>query len=552
MTQAEALEILQAGHNVFITGAAGSGKTHLLNTYLNYLKNRGVEPGITASTGIAATHLGGQTIHAWSGLGVRDKLSAQDIDDLEAKSYLWKRLSRAKVLVIDEISMLDHSRLDLLDRLLRSFKRTDEPFGGVQMIFCGDFFQLPPVSRGESRVKFAYQAEAWRALEPKICYLEEQYRQQDEAYLKILNEIRAGQVSAETVKRLRSRLDAKMTNHDPARLYTHNVDVDEENGRELSRLAGEIFTYQMSQRGSDRLAETLKKGCLAPETLRLKEGARVMFVKNNFDAGYVNGTLGVVAECRASRISVRLVSGRLIEAEPAFWRIEEEGKMKAEINQYPLRLAWAITVHKSQGLSLEAAEVDLTQAFEPGMGYVALSRVRTLDGLSLRGLNDLALRVSEEVLERDQDFREASRRHLDERGRLSAEKKTAEREKFLRRIGAGEPGSKHPAKTMTKKVGTLELTRQLLDEGQTLAEMAAARGLSADTILEHLEKIKIAEPQVPLRYLLNSLPVARAKKIRQALTAGGMTGGYYPLGPAKNRLGPGFSYAEIRLVRLML
>jgi len=551
MTQAEALEMLQAGHNCFVTGAAGSGKTHLLNAYLKYLKERGVEPGITAATGIAATHLGGQTIHAWSGLGVRDKLSAQDLDELEGKSYLWKRLSRATVLVIDEISMLHHFRLDLLDRIMRSFKRTEVPFGGIQVILCGDFCQLPPVSRSnEPKTRFAYEAEVWRELDPRVCYLEEQHRQQDPTYLAILNAVRGNRLTAELTRTLRGRLDAKIAHVEPAKLYTHNVDVDEENERELARLPGEIFTYQMSDRGSDRLAATLKKGCLAPETLRLKEGARVMFVKNNFEAGYVNGTLGVVAECRRDRVMVRLTSGRLIEAVPAGWRVEEEGKMKAEITQYPLRLAWAITVHKSQGLSLEAAEIDLSHSFEPGMGYVALSRVRTLAGLSLKGLNELALRVSDEVLARDGDFREQSRAHLAEWLKRSPERRAAAGEEFLRRIGAG--AVKKGVGARVKKVDTISQTKTLLDEGQTLTEMATARGLKVETILEHLEKIKVADPSVSLRYLLQDLPVTRAKKIRQALAQGGMTSGYYPLGPAKNLLGPGFSYAEIRLVRLLL
>jgi len=159
--------------------------------------------------------------------------------------------------------------------------------------------------------------------------------------------------------------------------------------------------------GPAALAERLQKGCLAPPVLRLKAGARVMFVKNNFEEGYVNGTLGVVQKLDEGRILVRTACGT-IDVGPAAWHIAEEGKIKAEISQYPLRLAWAITIHKSQGMSLDAARVDLRQSFEPGMGYVALSRVRSSAGLSLAGFNEISLQVNGEVFEFDKDLKRAS------------------------------------------------------------------------------------------------------------------------------------------------
>lgn len=559
MTQAEALEILKLGHNAFITGAAGSGKTHLLNEYINYLKSHGVEVGITASTGIAATHIGGTTIHAWSGLGIRDKLTAYDLEDLESKPYLWKRLSQAEVLIIDEVSMLHDYRLDMIEAILRSFKRKEEPFGGIQVIFCGDFCQLPPVSRIVTKGKtfgqnnFAYQAQAWRELNPKICYLEEQHRQQDKLYLSILNAIRDSELTPELGEHLRARLGKKIKTITPTKLYTHNVDVDMENALELEKLSGETYRYDMASRGGEKMAENLKKGCLAPETLKLKVGARVMFVKNNYELGYANGTLGEVTKCDREKIIVKTAKGKIINVPLANWRIEEDGKVKAEIAQYPLRLAWAITVHKSQGLSLDAAEIDLSQAFESGMGYVALSRVRTLDGLSLKGLNNQALQINEEILEINQKFRTQSSNHVAEVGALSRADKEAKQKRFLIKIGAGV-GSNLPAQAgkKIKKVSTLDKTKVLLEEGKTLPEMARERDLTPDTILDHLEKIKAQDPNIKLQYLSQNMPVARAKKIRKALTQGGMSNGQYLLGPAKNILGPSFSYTEIRLVRLLM
>lgn len=547
MTQKEALEILKQGHNAFITGAAGSGKTHLLNEYIKYLKQHKVGLGITASTGIAATHMGGMTIHAWSGLGIRDRLTKQDIEDLSEKSYLWKRFEEAKVLIIDEVSMLHHFRLDLLDRLARNFKGVDAPFGGLQVIFCGDFFQLPPVSRqGEPPTSFAYEAKVWQDLDLKICYLEEQWRQKDQAYLKLLNGIRSGELETEVVELLQSRFGQTFEAVDPTRLYTHNADVDLENERELAKIDEDLVELPMTATGRDNLAAILKKGCLAPETLRLKKGAKVMFVKNNFDVGYVNGTLGVVEECDDFGVKVRIRSGKLIKVEPASWAIEEDGKIKAQITQYPLRLAWAITVHKSQGMSLDAAEVDLSQSFERGMGYVALSRVRSLRGLVLRGLNDMALRVSEEVLERDAEFRLVSKRVVAELQKMSAEGKNQAEREFLVKIGADKDKK-------DKKPDTISETKKLAEAGWTVAKIAQERGLKPETIITHLEEIKLRQPDFDFSAIRKSILSARLKKIQTALRSSGVEeGGGYRLTPAKIKLGTGFSYEEIRLGRLLM
>lgn len=547
MKQSEALNILKMGHNTFVTGAAGSGKTHLLNEYIRYLRAHGASVGVTASTGIAATHMGGITIHAWSGLGIRDALSPYDLDALEEKPYLWKRFEQARVLIIDEISMLHHFRLDLVDKIARSFKRNDRPFGGMQVIFCGDFFQLPPITRaGEEPARFAYHAETWSRLGLKICYLEEQHRQEDGVYLDILNAIRDNAMSPETTRILSTRFGKKPESiAEPTKLYTHNMDVDTENMRELEKLPGEMCAYAMADKGRENLAAILKKSCLAPETLRLKRGARVMFVKNNFEEKYANGTLGIIEECSNYGIKVRLTDKRLIEVKPASWKIEEDGKVKAEIIQYPLRLAWAITVHKSQGMSLDAAEVDLSQSFEKGMGYVALSRVRTLGGLSLKGINAKAFEVDKEVLAFDKKFREVSRAHQEELLKKSPDDIARAHQEFLKKVA--------PKGTVkVKKPDTFEETKRLLAEGKTLAEIVSLRNLKLGTILDHLEKFKKEDSKIDLSPLEKSMPKARLQKITQALLKGGVQGGIYLLSPAKTILGKDFSFEEIRIARLLL
>ncbi|MBI3634567.1 MAG: AAA family ATPase [Candidatus Yonathbacteria bacterium] len=547
MKQSEALQILKMGHNAFVTGAAGSGKTHLLNEYIRYLREHNVSIGITASTGIAATHMGGVTIHAWSGLGIRDTLSPHDISSMEEKSYLWKRFENTHILIIDEISMLHHFRLDLINKIAQSFKKNDKPFGGMQVILCGDFFQLPPISRqGEAPAKFAYHSDSWKDLELKICYLEEQHRQSDGVYLDILNAIRDNTVSSETTHILATRLHQDPeTVSTPTKLSTHNISVDTENMRELEKLPGEMFEYKMKGKGRENLVTILKKGCLAPETLVLKVGARVMMVKNNFEEKYANGTLGVVTNCDNYNITVKLADKRTIIVKQTSWKIEEDGKVKAEIIQYPIRLAWAITVHKSQGMSLDSAEVDLTQAFEKVMGYVALSRVRTLGGLTLRGINKKALEVDSEVLDFDKKFRKHSKRHTEEFLKKLPEEIAREHKKFIERVAP--PGTKK-----IKKLSTTEETRRLIESGKTLAEIVSARGLKLGTILDHLEKLKKEDPKINLSPLEKSMTKTRLQKITHALIKGGMQGGVYFLTPAKNLLSDDVSFDDIRIARLLL
>lgn len=410
MTQREALKILQAGQNVFLTGAPGSGKTYLLNEYIRWLKRRGVDVGITASTGIGATHLGGLTIHSWAGMGLSRVMSDDEVIVAARNKRVAKRFNRARTLIIDEISMLDADRLDLVDRILRVAKGSFEPFGGIQVVLSGDFFQLPPVAKqGEPLPRFSYHSLAWRSLNIAVCYLTEQYRQDDAAFLDVLSAIRRSAVDDTTRSRLSARQNATLPHQRITKLYSHNVDVDAENSRELARLPGKTQQYRMGSAGLKAVVDALKRGCLAPEVLTVKKNAVVMFVRNNFEKGYVNGTLGVVKGFDPEGYPVvAATDGRTMVASPETWTVEENGKAVAKIIQVPLRLAWAITIHKSQGMTLDAAQIDLSDAFERGMGYVALSRVRSLAGINLLGFNDIALEVSPEILLFDVELRKLS------------------------------------------------------------------------------------------------------------------------------------------------
>ncbi len=412
MDQTLALEIMSEGNNVLLTGPAGSGKTYVLNEFIRRSKGEGKFVSVTATTGLAATHVGGATIHAWSGMGIHDELPRGFADNL-AKGRR-DIIVATDVLIIDEISMLHDFRLDLVDQIAKTVRRSEEPFGGMQVILCGDFFQLPPVSRrdefgNQPSSNFVVSAEVWEAMDPTICYLEEQHRQNDEKYLEILNALRANEIRRHHAETLLERQNADL-NGEVTELHTTNVDVDRINESRLARLPGKSHYYPMQTTGSANYVESLKRSCLAPEVLELKIGALVMFIKNSTDKKYANGSLGTVIgfDKTTGYPEVQLKSGRIITPAPDSWELRDGEKKRAGLVQLPLRLAWAITVHKSQGMTLDAAKIDLRRAFVEGMGYVALSRVKSLDTLSLDGLNQMALRVSPAALEIDRDLRRRS------------------------------------------------------------------------------------------------------------------------------------------------
>lgn len=402
MKQHEALAILKLGHNVLLTGPAGSGKTYLLNQYISHLRKTGVAVAITASTGIAATHIGGRTIHSWAGIGIKDQLTKKDINTLKKRSYLKKQFEKVEVLVIDEISMLHAHRLDMIDMVCQTFKKNFLPFGGIQVIMSGDFFQLPPISPGTGEAEFVYKSNVWREMDLRVCYLSEQYRHNDKSMVHVLKCLREGSINSEIVKLLTSRMNQKIkTKIKPVKLFTHNIDVDIINNNELKKISAPEVVYHMTSSGEKKLVESLKKNCLAPEDLILKKGAQVMFVKNKFKnekAIYINGSTGVIVDFDENNFPiVCLNSGEEVLVTPDSWTIDNEDKILAKINQIPLRLAYAITVHKSQGMTLEAAEIDLSRSFGYGMGYVALSRLTSLEGLYLLGINDMAYKLDPQV-----------------------------------------------------------------------------------------------------------------------------------------------------------
>lgn len=506
MNQSQALQILKSGVNVFITGEPGSGKTYTINQYVSYLNSHGIEPAITASTGIAATHIGGMTIHSWSGVGIKNRLSKSDLNNIITNDYVEKRVSGAKVLIIDEISMLPPETLQMVDAICRGVRKNPAPFGGMQVVLVGDFFQLPPVTkRGyveysqenlfeESPMRFAYDSPVWDQSEFVTCYITEQYRQDDEALVSLLSKIRSNSFGAESLGFIQARKVESINAPEYApKLFSHNVDVDIVNNQMLAKISGEPNLFPMITKGHEALIAVMKKGCLSPDNLFLKTGASVMFTKNNPKDHYVNGTLGIIEGFSAETglPIVKLRNGQKVEVSYADWVVEEEGKVKGRLTQIPLRLAWAITVHKSQGISLDEAVIDLTSVFEFGQGYVALSRVRRLSGIYILGWNEKAFQVDPEVLKKDEEFRNESMKAEQVFGDFSESEKKQMQEEFIMAcdgvINISEVIPKKKKKE--KKPSTKDETLKLWKEGRAIGQIAEIREMSEKTIFGHIEDL---------------------------------------------------------------
>ncbi|MCB9811775.1 AAA family ATPase [Candidatus Nomurabacteria bacterium] len=557
MKQLQALEILKTGANAFLTGEPGSGKTHVINEYIAWLEAAGINVAVTASTGIAATHIGGMTIHSWSGLGVRSTLSAYELDQITTKEKVAGRIKKAKVLVIDEISMLDGVVLESIDRICRTVRQSAQSFGGLQVILVGDFFQLPPVTKQGDMMRYAFESNAWQEARPLICYLTEQYRQEDELFLSLLKSIRTNDIEEDHYTLLQEQTEIGYTDIEPTRLYTHNADVDAVNAEKLRELKGPVRTFQMSAMGAKPVIEGLVRTCLSPEVLQLKEDAMVMCTKNNFEAGYVNGTLGrVIAFDGTDGFPIiKTAAGRELKIKPASWEVVEDGKVRASIEQVPLRLAWAITVHKSQGMSLDAAEIDLSKAFVYGQGYVALSRVRSLEGLKLLGMHPNALRVDPKIIHFDGRFHAESEQAEDTFAQLDESEVEKMHQDFVTGVGGTWPVpegevARQPAERI-KKESTLEETKRLLQEGNTVAEIAKVRDMTTGTVWSHIEKLIEASEVGPEMSSILTRDVSNWPEIEQQFMTIIAKVGTEKLKPIYEAAGEQYDYEIIRLARVV-
>ncbi len=570
MTQDSALTILKTGANVFLTGEPGAGKTHTINAYVAYLKEHDVIPAITASTGIAATHIGGMTIHSWSGIGIKTTLSPYDLDKIASTEHIAKRIRNAKVLIIDEISMLPPDTLTSVDLVCREVKQNRDSFGGMQVIFVGDFFQLPPIIKrhvvpnenqyldfgtDEKKEKlFSYDSDSWNYANPIVCYITEQHRQDDEDFLKVLSAIRTNNFDESHLETLETRkIERNAIPENIPKLYSHNFDVDSMNEKMLKTLKSDEKHFIMESKGREALVATLMKGCLSPQSLTLKVGAHVMFTKNNPALGFANGTLGEVIgfDDDTDAPVVRTRNNKQIIVEAVDWSIDENGKVIASITQIPLRLAWAITVHKSQGMSLDSAVMDLGSVFEYGQGYVALSRVRRLAGLHILGWNQKSFQVHPDVLLHDALFRDSSEEAENSFEKIPSTELTTMHHNFITTIGGSIQKiskAKQAKKSLTRD--TYFETAVLLKLGNMIDRIAQERGITTGTIFSHIEMLIRAHrlQKEEINHLLNEEIKRHLPEILNAFSVLETT----KLTPVHEHFKEKYTFDELRLARLFL
>lgn len=423
MNQERAIELALQGKNIFLTGQAGTGKTYTLNKIIEKLMEGKKAVSKTASTGIAATHINGSTIHSWAGIGIKSKLEIDDLYKLKNNPYSRRRIAGTDVLIIDEISMIHDYTLDMIEEVCRFVKDEKRFFGGMQVIVCGDFYQLPPVNKGLKRDSYCFNSPIWKKMEFATCYLTKIYRQQNDLeFIDLLNAIRSGTVNRKHLEILDSLSENKGHLDHGINLYSKNVNVDIENTMELAKVDSEEYIFKMTGKGVDFKVEKMKKNVNVNETILLKEGAKVMIAVNNFEEGFVNGTMGEVIEIYDEEdeetITIKeFKSGHLFTLEPHTWKEEEydantkRNKTVASVTQFPLKLAWALTVHKSQGATFDYVNLDLSDVFVENMGYVALSRATSLDGLYLSGYNHRALEIDPIIMKKDEEFQKDSMKY---------------------------------------------------------------------------------------------------------------------------------------------
>ena len=521
-SQAEALARLFSGKNIFLSGPAGSGKTFLISHFLDWLDAEfegRVNVAITASTGIAAQLLGGKTIHSWSGIGINnDSFKQPTPGEWAARD----RLEAVDVLIIDEISMLPAYLFTRLDKLLRFMRKSKEPFGGVQIVVMGDFMQLPPVGRkGETNSDgeevdsgFCIRTESWKSASFRALYLDKVRRARDPKLKRVLASIAADKVDDKTRELVKSRLGAT---RDPDKkymvLFTTNKNVDKynddrlaENPNQLHFIPVKCFGLADPEKNLSRW-KAIKKSYGLPDACRLKIGATVMLTAN-LPEGHSNGSLGEVTGIDSEGATVRFNDGIseyisfreyahkekvLVKTEKRKGKDVEvfEDQVVAQVFAIPLKLGYSISVHKSQGQTFEAVEADLSYIFAAGLGYVALSRVASLDHLILTGN-----RIHPDVFKVDQNslrYSKATKKAAHGR-RQEMNKNLEDAEKYLAEFAAKsgapvkvEPVAQLEAAETTKVEAPQEDPFANFDVEQPQAEVQSTYAIGIDPDHEEVE-----------------------------------------------------------------
>lgn len=399
--QSRAIERLQTSNNIFITGEAGTGKSFLIHRYLLRYSPKAT---LLASTGAAAVLIGGRTFHSFFGLGILEGGKARTIDKAIKNGKLLKRLRECREIIIDEVSMLPGIVLDTAEEISRIARESDEPWGGIRMVAVGDFAQLPPVNRSGGPRDWAFTHPVWQRSEFEACCLVTPVRFIDQDFYSVLNSIRMGKFNQEAKEKLNGRMKGEKP-QDVTHLYPWRNRVRAFNQDRLSKLDTSLEKIKSVYSGQARAIENLKRQAPVPEVLELKEGAYVMMQQNDPRNRWVNGSCGWVRDIGKEKLTIELVNGKTIKVmKAAFSMVDADGNLLAEVVNFPVQLAYATTIHKSQGQTLDRAVMHLKGLWEPGQAYVALSRLRSLEGLYLTDWGVESFKVDPQVYDFYQEF----------------------------------------------------------------------------------------------------------------------------------------------------
>jgi ATP-dependent exoDNAse (exonuclease V) alpha subunit len=414
MTQTEELiEKIKDGKNLFVTGPAGTGKSTIIRALKDHF---GSKLAVTSTTGVSALNIGGGTIHSFSGIGIQTSIQAIPVITAAINwGKVRSRIKSTKIIVVDEISMFRPDQLQLVDHVFRDATGKDEPFGGKTMVFVGDFLQLPPVTKNREVIQSLFDCSTWREAKIEPIHLFKIHRQKDPEFLKHLISLRFGWCLPETDAFFRSRcFEESQIETDTLRFLGTNAEAEQFNERNFQALPGEPKTYRASTYGSEWDLKQLKQSVLAQEVLQLKVGARVMFLSNYKPEGgdfvWVNGSLGTVVDFKLKNPIVKIdETGQTVTVERHVWSKRDwQDRELAAFEQIPLKLAYGVTIHKSQGLTLDKAVIDCARIFADGQAYVALSRVKSREGLFLLNWNPRLVKADPRAVQYYLDSMEAA------------------------------------------------------------------------------------------------------------------------------------------------
>lgn len=489
--QVKALDMLQREGNVFLTGAAGTGKSFLLQHYLQ--GKASADYPVIASTGAAAVIVGGRTFHSFFGLGILEGGPNAAIARALRSRKVVHRLNRARSVIIDEVSMLSGTLLRAAETVARKARGRNEPWGGLRIIAVGDFAQLPPVTRGGESKDWAFLHDVWQESDFQPALLSTVVRTQEPEFLDMLNAVRIGTVS----KKVTAFLDARCTDYPPdhcTRIYPHRAQAETYNLHKLAEIDRPEHSFPTTYEGDERTLPMVRRAAPVPETLVLKQSALIMMRRNDMtpEARWVNGSLGIIRSIREDTLDIELMNGEEISVQQEkFTCLGGDGEEIAAAWNFPVTLAWASTIHKAQGASVDAIHVDLSALWESGQAYVALSRTRTAAGLTIHRWDPSSIRVDSDVTRFYDSLTNTMQHYLP-------------RPLFVPPIM--EPTSEVPTERIRKpKKNRYAETARLLREHTSIDAIAQHHGIQPDRVTHHIERLLEQKKQLELGYLRDSL-----------------------------------------------